>query len=207
MRLPIALPLGVAAMLVTGGCADANDAQLAAEYSLLDETAGRLREDFNRAIGSVRLLFVVDPICPGCLRGLDDVNRALLATTSDRRLQTFVVHVPVLGAEAKDIGPASSLLQNPHVKHYWNPGGEFGRQLSEAVGLRQGDELVYAWDVWLVYGPTATWDDVLPPEPELLMHQLRALQGHAEFRRLDADVFAREVHQLLARQSASAARH
>lgn len=61
-------------------------------FTVMDADAEQLREDFNRAQGSVRLLFVVDPVCPGCLRGLDDLNEALLSKTHDPRLQTFVVH-------------------------------------------------------------------------------------------------------------------
>ncbi len=169
-----------------------------AAFTLIGAGAERLREDFNRAAGSVRLLFVVDPVCPGCLRGLDDINRVLLADTRDPRLDTFVVHVPVLGAEAKDVEPAAQLLDNPRVRHYWNPDGSFGRELAEAVGLESDGEPVYAWDVWLIYGPEATWDDTLPPPPALLMHQLHALQDSEEFPHLDRTVFAREVHQLLA---------
>ena len=182
--------------LTSQAMADENSS--APPYTLLDESAAQLHDDFNRARGTVRLLFVVDPICPGCLRGLDDLNKALLATTNDRRLQTFVVHVPVLGAKAKDVAPAEELIDNLHVRHYWNPSGSFGRTLAEGVGLKHGDELVYAWDVWLIYGPEVTWEGALPPRPQLMMHQLRALQGNSKFPRLDSEVFAKEVHRLLA---------
>lgn len=169
-------------------------------YTVLDDRASQLREEFNRDKGSVRLLFIVDPICPGCLRGLDDINTDLLATTDDPRLQTYVVHVPVIGAEAKDVAPAAKLLSNAHVHHYWNSSGEFGRQLSKAVDLKHGDEPVYAWDVWLIYGPEAVWEGPNPPQPRLLMHQLRALKGSTKFPRLDSKVFAQEVRALLATQ-------
>ena len=197
-----AVLVGALSVVAFSGSAQAGDAASAAAYTVLDETGSPLREDFNRAKGSVRILIVVDPICPGCLRGLDDIDKALLAKTNDPRLQTFVVHVPVLGAEAKDVAPAAKLLHDTRVRHYWNPSGAFGRELSEAVQLRHADELVYAWDVWLIYGPEASWDGARPPRPRLLMHQLRALQGSAEFPHLDAEAFAREVHQLLARPAA-----
>lgn len=128
------------------------------------------------------------------------MNKALLSNTQDPRLQTFVVHVPVLhpAAKAKDVPPAAELLHNAYVHHYWNPSGSFGRDLSEPVGLKRGDEPVYAWDVWLIYGPEAIWNGASPPKPRRLMHQLRALEGSPEFPRLDSKAFAREVHQLLA---------
>jgi hypothetical protein len=195
-----------ATLVILSGCTEATDAPGAASYIFLDESANQLREDFNRAKGSVRVLFVVDPICPGCLRGLADVNESLLSKTADPRLQTFVVHVPVLGAKAKDVAPSKKLLQNASVHHYWNPSGNFGRQLAEGVGLKHDDKLVYAWDVWLIYGPEANWDGARPPRPQRLMHQLRALQGSTEFPHLDSRAFAQEVQQLLAQPPASTRR-
>ena len=172
----------------------------AASYTVLDDQGSELRADFNRNAGSVRLLFVVDPICPTCLRGLDDLNNALLGHTQDARLQTFVVHVPVLhpAAQPKDISPAAQLLHNAHVQNYWNPSGAFGNLLSNAVGLKSGDRQVYAWDVWLIYGPEAKWEGTDPPRPRLLMQQLGALHGSTEFPRLDTQVFAQRVRALLA---------
>lgn len=199
MRALITCLAVIATFTSFGGSAHATDTGPSPAYTVLDDAASQLRDDFNRAKGSVRVLFVVDPVCPGCLRGLDDMNKSLLAKTKDPRLQTFVVHVPVLkpAATAKDVPPAADLLHNDHVHHYWNPSGSFGRTLSEAVGLKRGDESVYAWDVWLIYGPEANWDGASPPRPRRLVHQLRALQG-SEFPHLDAKAFAREVQQLLA---------
>lgn len=175
-------------------------------YTILDKNDTRLREDFNRDKGSVRLLLVVDPTCPVCLRGLDDVNKALLAKTRDVRLQTFVVHLPVLKptAQASDVPPAAELLQNPHVRHYWNPSGSFGHSLTEGVKLQRDGKSVYAWDVWLLYGPDASWDDVNPPKPYLLMHQLPPLKDTA-FPILDGEEFAQQARQLLARLPARTA--
>jgi hypothetical protein len=177
-------------------------------YTVLDDQASQLRADFNRKVGSVRLLFVVDPICPGCLRGLVDMNRDLLEGTVAPRLQTFVVHEPVLGAArlatwlrpagGRDIPKAAQLLHNPQVQHYWNSSGAFGRLLSGAVGLENGKGPVYAWDVWLLYGPEAKWEGTDPPRPRLLMHQLSALRDSGKFPHLNSRDFAQQVQALLA---------
>jgi hypothetical protein len=196
-------------LLSSVGCPRAaDDPHTAGTYANLDDQATQLREDFNRAKGSVRLLFVVDPICPGCLRGLDDMNRDLLANTRDPRLVTFVVHEPVLGAArvapwlrttaSHDVPAAATLLHNPYVRHYWSANGEFGRLLSNSVDLKGSHGRVYAWDVWLLYGPDATWSGPGPPSPLLLMHQLSALHGSKEFPQLDSRLFAQEALSLLA---------
>jgi hypothetical protein len=65
--------------------------------------------------------------------------------------------------------------------------------------LKQDDKLVYALDVWLIYGPEAIWSGDGPHKPRLLMHQLRAFMGSARLPRLDSQAFARGVHWLLAK--------
>lgn len=185
-------------ILFAFACAVQADTAETAPYITLDDGATQLIHDFNEAKGSVRLLFVVDPTCAECLRGLDDMNRSLLGATRDPRLKTFVVHMPVIGAKAKDVAPAMTVLQNPHVRHYWNASGEFGRKLAEAVELKENGKSVYAWDVWLLFGPDAVCDESGPAKPRLLMHQLRALKGNTRFPRLDSEVFAREARALLA---------
>jgi hypothetical protein len=196
--LAFVAPLAVAPFTLSG----AADAPPASGYVVLGDDFSQLREDFNRAKGSVRLLFVVDPICPGCLRGMDDMNKDLLSRTKDERLKTFVVHVPVIGAKAKDVEPAARLLENRQVRNYWNASGEFGRALAKAVQLKNDKETVYAWDVWLLYGPEVEWTGASIPQPELLMHQLWQLEG-TKFTKLDSEKFASEVHNRLQALSAS----
>jgi hypothetical protein len=211
-RRPLRMLVWMAAALVAALAAlglfsgRAESAQAGAfSYAALDDQASQLRADFNRARGSVRLLFVIDPICPTCLRGLDDLNRDLLARTSDPRLQTFVVHEPVLGrvpwlrmTASHDVSAAAALIHNPHVHHYWNASGAFGRLLADAVDLRNGEQRIYAWDVWLIYGPQASWTGGSPPRPRLLMQQLGGLTDSREFPRLDSQVFAQDVRGVLA---------
>ena len=214
MRILHAALMAIGLLSIGVGCTkDPSSAEALVPYTVLDDEGSQLRADFNRKIGSVRLLFVVDPICPGCLRGLADMNRDLLQGTADPRLQTFVVHEPVLGVAryapwlrvsgGKDVPKAAQLLQNPNVQNYWNASGAFGRLLSQAVGLKNGERQVYAWDVWLVYGPEAKWVGAGPPRPRLLMHQLGALRGSTEFPHLNSQVFAQQVQTLLAQLPAS----
>lgn len=194
----------LAAATLATGCgkagADKTPAIASATYTVMDDSASQLRDDFNRARGSVRLLFVVDPVCPTCLRGLADLNDAVLSGTPDKHLQTFVVHEPVIGGTTSNIPLAAGLLQNPNVHHYWSASGAFGNRLAKAVGLKRGDAFVYAWDVWLIYGPEDVWDDAGPPRPRSLMHQLPPIPGFAY---LDSKLFAREARELLAQLPAT----
>ncbi|HJR72093.1 MAG TPA: hypothetical protein VJ806_00455 [Luteimonas sp.] len=164
----------------------------------LDDHTTQLRSDFNRAAGSVRLLLIVDPACSVCLRGLDDVNKALLKQTDDRRLQTFVVHTSVIGGEVNDVPAAAELLENAHVHHYWDPSGNFGREVSKSLQLKRGNETVYAWDVWMIYDTRAKLPTVGVPSPALFMHQLPKLRGQPGRPDLDGETFGAKARALLA---------
>jgi hypothetical protein len=67
-----------------------------------------------------------------------------------------------------------------------------------ADGTCNPERSVYAWNVWLVYGPEAKLIGAGPPRPRLLMHQLGTLRGSTEFPHLDSQVFAQQVQTLLA---------
>lgn len=157
-----------------------------------------LREDFNRDRDDVRLMFLVDPICPGCLRGLADMGDDLLSKLGvGEPVKVYVVFEPVIGGQAKDIPAAAALLQSSTAKLYWNPTGDFGRQMSHVLRYWNGHRWVYAWDTWLIYRPGAVWNGTAAPEPAFLMHQLGGLPHTAQFPHLDARVFAAKVRAMV----------
>jgi hypothetical protein len=199
-----AAALVVGAIGVLGGSDPGrSESNVMAQFAVLDPQSQPLRDDFNRGVGKVRLLFLVDPICPQCLRGMADIDRDLLSKLpQSAALEVYVVHEPVIGGTAKDIPAAAGLLHTALARHYWSaPPGEFGRQASAAFGLRRGNRPVYAWDIWTGYQPTAIWNAAAPPLPWLLMHQLPALTGNPEFPRLDSRAFAKAAQQLLAQSA------
>ena len=104
-----------------------------------------LRDDFNADADKVRLLYIVGGTCPVCLRGMDDLGKALAAEADDPRLETFVVYVPALGAKASDIAPTLPLLPGNHVSRYWDAQGAAGH-VFEGV-LKSG---ICAWEVWMI---------------------------------------------------------
>ena len=196
MRTALAIALIFGGAYVCQAQTLPSNTQQLATFTRLDDDARQLREDFNRATGTVRLIFVVDPSCSACLRGMDDMNRDLLSSTQDHRLQTFVVHVPVIGAEAKHVRPAAKLLPSQNVRHYWNESGAVGWWLSNQCEVKNSKKSVYAWDVWLLFEPGAQWHKDSPPRPRLLMHQLEELE-RTRFPVLDSKVFATQVREAL----------
>jgi|GEM_PF-1141506 len=185
-RQVIMVLLAVLASCGRGG-PDAGPAPVS--FTVMDDSLAPLKRDFNDAEGDVRLLFLSGPTCGICLRGLADMNAELLGGTTDPRLRTFVVSVPALGATEQEARNSTSLIDNPHVLHYWESSGIIGRLFQERMGIKS-----YAWDMWFIYGPKARWDGRLPPEPDFWMHQLPSLPP-AKY--LDAKEFAARARSML----------
>ncbi len=164
----------------------------AAGYVTLDPSLKRLQNDFNADANKVRLLYIVGGTCPVCLRGMDDLGKALSAQQDNPNLHTFVVYVPALGAKTTDIQPTVSLLPGKYVSRYWDPSGASGQRFNET--LNTGG---FAWDVWMVYGAGRRWDGSKPPTPDFWMDQLGP--PLPKWRDLDAGTFSKQVESYLAR--------
>ncbi len=179
------------------------DAQLAEpSYVVMGEDLQQLKDDFNANEGRVRLLFISGPTCGICLRGMADLNDAFIAASQgDDRLVTFVIHVPALGAREEHVAATIPLLQGPRIHHYWEDSGIIGQHFSEVMGVE-----IYVWDFWMIYGPEARWDGLLPPAPDYYEHQLGVTSGGSRGfpreRVLDAERFAAEAAGYIARVDA-----
>lgn len=196
-----AIVLGFGSLVLVGGGRpnNAHFASAPSRFEVLDNQDQPLRDDFNRDRGYVRLMFLVDPICPGCLRGLADMGDDVLATLpKGASVKVYVVYEPVIGGKESNIPEAADLLHTTRARHYWNPTGDFGRQMSHALGCWSGSRWVYAWDTWMIYAPDVAWTGANPPEPAFLMHQLQGLQGNPRFPFLDSRVFAAKVDAMIA---------
>ena len=189
-RLSILLPVALALWTCSGQAAPSTPHAATGVYTTLAPDLKRLRDDFNADAGKLRLLYIVGATCPECLRGMDDLGRALSAEQDDPRLRIYVVYIPALGAEAGDIQPTLSLLPGKDVSRYWDPTGTIGRRYRDTLGIQQ-----YAWDVWMIYRPGQHWDQELPPKPDFWMEQLDGLPPE---RFLDAGTFAKQVQAYLA---------
>lgn len=113
----------------------------------------------------------------------------IAASQDDERLETFVVHVPTLGAKEENVPAAMAMLDGPRVTHYWNESGDIGTQFSEVLDIVP----TYAWDVWMIYPPDAAWEDALAPGPHYWQHKLSVDKGV----RFDAEAFAAHTKGLL----------
>ena len=122
---------------------------------------------------------------------MDDLYKEFIADSQDEeRLQTFVVHVPTLGAREENVPGAMRVLDGPRVTHYWNGTGDLGEHFSTVLDL----DGIYAWDVWMVYPADAEWEGEFAPAPDYWQHQHGIQNKGDEF---DPPVLAARTRALL----------
>jgi hypothetical protein len=85
-------------------------------------------------------------------------------------LAAAVVWLPMLPADdAAAAGEAAALVDDPRVRHFYDPGRRAGRAVARALGAAPG---ATAWDIYLFWGPSARWAGAVPPRPAAWLHQL-----------------------------------
>ena len=183
------------ALVSVGARGLASESGRLGSVEIIDRRADVLRTQFNRDAGKVRLLFILDPACVSCLQGLADLDRDLLASLP-ANVAVYLVYLPVIGGHQDDVSGAAGLV-HAAARHFWNPDGAFGDRMGEILSLRSRGAPVYAWDVWMMYGPEAVWEED-PPLPRLLMHQLPMLAPAPNLRLLDSEAFAEATRHLAA---------
>jgi hypothetical protein len=149
--------------------------------------AQTLREAFNADAGKVRILALVSPTCGACLRGATDIQD-VFGEIGDARLRGYIVWVPKLDGQERNVPEATHTVADPRAGHYWDGNGYLLHAYDRTLGLGQD-----AWDVYLLYGPETRWDSSDPPAPAYWMNQLGGANGPT----LDSQTFADHARALL----------
>jgi hypothetical protein len=126
-----------------------------------------------------------------CRWGFSKIQKVLKDVPNDQ-VRVYVVWDPIFGgnfdSEAKKL-PNS--FPDERVSYFKDPNSLAGN-LWESV-LKTGREI--AWDVYLLYGANARWEDK-PPVPDFWMHQL---SGVTTAPTLEVGKFTEELRGLLAK--------
>lgn len=111
-----------------------------------------------------------------------------MAKDSTTGVAVFVVWSSQLGAQEKNVDGGTTLIPDPRVRDFWDPARLVGAAFSHAGGRTEP-----AWDVYLLFGPDATWPASGVPTPAWWEHQLSGLPPN---RRLDPARFAAKAAAL-----------
>lgn len=97
--------------------------------------------------------------------------------------------VPKLQGHESDVPLATKFVPDPRATHFWDGSSVLVHGYDPVLGIHQD-----AWDVYLLYGPTARWDGPTPPRPDFWMHQLSTSAGP----HLDPESFAETAIKMMA---------
>jgi hypothetical protein len=159
--------LGARAYLSQAGSTPAGQPPLV-ELAALD----RLKAEFNRAAGGTRVILLIAPSCPFCLKGASGVQR-LLEKHAARKAAVFVVWEPILPTDwGKPGGGVLGRMGDRRVRQYWDPAHLVAAELKRSAEspnlepdccVRNG----VWWDLMASFAPGAQWGASLP-EPAVL---------------------------------------
>lgn len=149
-----------------------------------------LRERFEAATGSVRLIAFLSPTCGPCRYG-QGVVRALFETLPEAALRGYIVWVPMLDSDsAETAGAEQASIKDPRIESWYDADRSLSRAWADMFGLHG-----YAWDVYAAYAPSDDWPDIA--SPRIWMHQLDFEPGVNRSDRLDTARLAAEITRLL----------
>ena len=83
---------------------------------------------------------------------------------------------------------ATRLVSDDRASHFWDGTGTSMRVFQRVLGLDED-----AWDVFMLYDPSARWSGDLPPQPAFWMHQLSTSRAP----HLEPAEFAKRANALL----------
>ncbi len=131
-----------------------------------------------------------------CRWGFSNIVKTLKNVTDDR-VRAYVVWLPVFGGDFRgESRKLSNSFRDKRVSYFIDPKSLTG-DLWESV-LKTEREV--AWDVYLLYGAGARWEEQEPPMPDFWMHQLT---GVTKAPRLEEPELRKKLKELLTGPSAT----
>ena len=156
-----------------------------------------VKDRFNKARNSVRVLTIFSPTCLVCQYG-QAVVRELFKEIDAKTVKGFSVWLPVMKGDTEESAQAESeIIPDDRMEHIWDPKRQVGELFAETLKLKGG-----AWDVYLLYASGITWDTGQPPEPTFWMHQLPTMTGADGKFLLNPGRFSHELLNLLGKGDA-----
>ena len=133
--------------------------------NLSDRSLPQLKAEFNESADSERVLLLLSPTCPVCVKGSSVVN-AVLKSHPASKVRVIAVWEPILPTDwDRPTSVVLDMLSDRRAIQWWDNQHLVARLLSSsATGqdprccTRHGT----LWDVIAVYPPGVRWNDSLP---------------------------------------------
>jgi hypothetical protein len=151
-------------------------------------------DGFNASEDWIRVLAIISPTCPECLRGVELIRR-LFTRFDSKKLGGFILWVGMLKEDNEQIAKEKSeMIKDPRIMQFWDYDRLASRMFANTLRLVKG----MAWDVYLLYSPRMRWEnEESAPEPAFWMHQLTSDSSADPKLRLEPEKFMDETKFLL----------
>jgi hypothetical protein len=124
-----------------------------AQTTVLD----RLKSQFNRDHGALRLIVLVSPTCPACTSGASWIQDYVLKRNPKLNIHVYSVWYEMYPGDSPDDFPtARKLMSDRRVQHFWDQPKDVGRWFQRAIPSDYKGEI--QWDAFYLYGPDSVWD-------------------------------------------------
>lgn len=128
-------------------------------------TVDQVKREFNASAEGERVLLLLSPTCPVCIKGGSLVNE-ILGRNLESKIRVIVIWEPMLPTDwSKPTSAVLSRLSDGRVTQWWDNQHLIAKLLNASVGgqkpqccMRKGT----LWDVIAVYPPGAKWTETLP---------------------------------------------
>lgn len=151
-----------------------------------------LKEQFNRSKQKVRVLAILSPTCPECLRGFEMV-KVLLGRFPSSDLRVFLMWIPMLEEDNLEAAITHSKeIADSRLTQGWDSSRKIGKLFAKTLSLQKT-----AWDVYLIYARGTNWIGDGPRSPTFWMHQLTSDPGADSSLHLNDEVFFGRLSELL----------
>ena len=124
-----------------------------------------------------------------CRWGFSNIVKTLKSVRDDR-VRAYIVWLPIFGGDFKgEARKLSNSFPDRRVSYFLDSKSETGKQWERVLKT----ERFIAWDVYLLYGPEANWEEE-PPQPAFWMHQLDGVTKAPVF---DQKTFTAKLKEML----------
>ena len=144
-------------------------------YDILEVTDfSSLQKVFQQGNGSVRLVALLSPSCPYCIKGYRYMIK-LLEEIVDERLKMYIVWEPMLSGDSKELADKlSKEVTDPRmVFQAWDENLVNGKLWTSFMNKADNRWIAKgpAWDVYFLYRAKYKWDEDKPSLPGYWQHQ------------------------------------
>ena len=166
MSFKTILASGLAVVLMAGLYLGSGGSTPTEQSPFTDLNLAAFKAQFNEAAASTRVILLVSPSCPYCLRGAAEFEQ-VLESHPGAPLSVFAVWQPILPTDWGKPGSGGlRRLRDPRVRQYWDAGHSVAIELGKVAETNCCYDRGIPWDSMAVFEPGALWGETLP-EPAM----------------------------------------